>query len=98
MAQQGQRYEIAGGPNKFSLMLSHYDRQQVTFRLNIGSVDCVVTGSQWEDGSGESWLLEGNIRWLNPFPSWGPLPEDLPRKFRAWYRTDRRSGWFEFIG
>lgn len=84
-------FHIKGGPSKFDLMFSLFDgntkfpRRTVDFKIE-GS-DKVVTVAihsvQREDGSGESWNLEGNI--TNYTRGFG---------FEAYFSTSTREGVF----
>jgi hypothetical protein len=56
--------EIVGGPSKYDLMVSLFTitpaRVSVVFRTkNHGDFTACINGARWEDGSGESWIIEG---------------------------------------
>ena len=59
--------KIIGGPGKFDLMLALFDRsfgrsRTVTITLEGRVVkELYVSGVQIEDGSGESWNIEGHV-------------------------------------
>jgi predicted ATPase len=55
---------IMNGPSKFDLMVSLFTtvpvRVPVLFKTeNHGDFSAIITGVRWEDGSGESWIIEG---------------------------------------
>ncbi len=86
---------ILNGPSKWDLMLSLFDSREVNLRVVSFTVesgdkkfqlDVTVSEVVREDGSGESWLLQGYT-----VPTAG-----FRREFKAWYRTDRRVGWIEW--
>lgn len=49
-------------------------------------VEAIINGVSREDGSGESWCIEGYV---------SVKTEDHGR-FKGWYRTTDRKGWMEF--
>ncbi|MDB5236989.1 MAG: hypothetical protein JWL88_91 [Parcubacteria group bacterium] len=95
------RSDITGGPSKFELMLSLFDRKPnvrtVEFRLgfdnqeNAISAIVVINGVSLEDGSGESFCFEGYVQSMKP-----SLQRDTRsqfRKMKGWYSTASRKGW-----
>lgn len=84
--------DIVDGPSKFDLMTALFvwkpTRPWVTFRLADGRrVQASIVAVSAEDGSGESWNLEGNLAVSEPG---GPS-----RRFRAYLRTSNRTGWMQ---
>lgn len=56
--------DIVNGPSKFDLMVSLFSTKPashpVLFKTkNHGDFTATITGVRWEDGSGESWIIEG---------------------------------------
>lgn len=108
MAQKVQ-HQITGGPSKFDLMLALFDgnsehRRLVAFRTKeefpgtalppaFYQVQVIVNKIEREDGSGENWLVAGEVlaNWLLP-----KKPE-VWMTFRAFYRTIQRQGWLEIL-
>ena len=65
-SQDKARFSVVGGPSKFDLMLSLFDgnqtpRRTVDFQLEGKKypISVAILGVQQEDGSGESWNIEG---------------------------------------
>lgn len=97
-------WEIQNGPSKLDLMLSLFDgsnaqrtRRSVQFTTvyiaaGVWYVEAVVDLVSREDGSGESWILDGYITRIG-CPDFQPVSH-VP--FHAYYRTDRRHGNIEF--
>ena len=88
-------FTIIGGPSKFDLMVSLFDgnnhhRRTVRFVLKgiAPGMDVSIGGVQQEDGSGESWNFEGNVRLKNASRNWN---------VRGHYSTNDRHGHFKFI-
>ena len=96
------RKNITYGPSKFDLMLALFDRKSVNtrsieFRLEGESnypLSFVVNGVEVESGSGESWIFKGYLRPEAQFPGSVPPP---PSTAFGYYRTDKRTGWIEFV-
>ena len=88
MTQDKLSFNVVGGPSKFDLMLSLFDgnkqpRRTVEFQLE-GVRDTITAGItmvQQEDGSGESWNVEG----------WTTF------NIKAYYCTRDRKGYLTFI-
>lgn len=85
-------FNVVGGPSKFDLMVSLFEgnpqhRRTVAFKLEglRQEVHVAITGVQQEDGSGESWNIEG---WVKGEPS---------AHVKAYYTSRGRSGYFRFI-
>lgn len=84
---------LSNGPSKFDVMLALFDRKNpsprsVQFSLEDDpseKVNVVITGISIEDGSGESWLFTGFLKYAEA------------RKIKGWFRTDRRVGHFEYV-
>ncbi|MHB0978223.1 MAG: SH3 domain-containing protein [Minisyncoccota bacterium] len=88
-------FKIIYGPSKFDLMMALFDNtatapRQVSFQPESGmealSIHLLSIGR--EDGSGESWLLEGIVFW----------PDRLSdRKVRGYFSTQRRTGYLNIM-
>ena len=87
--------KITEGPSKWDLMLALFDHKprsrRVTFKLEGGQeFQLLVLRVQAEDGSGESWNIDGHAE---PLPGkilpigikWGPSS-------MIYFRTDSRKG------
>lgn len=89
--------KIIDGPSKFDLMLALFDRKsvntrQVTFATENGrdlgqTLNAVINSVGVEDGSGESWILEGYF--MSRLRGTMPPP---PRHFKMYFHTGRRQG------
>jgi len=83
-------YKINNGPSKFDLMMALFSPVSLTVDFGLErragerrgrrAIPVHITGLVREDGSGESWLIGG---WVDGL---------CMRNFRAWFRTDRRTG------
>jgi hypothetical protein len=82
---------ITNGPSKFDLMQALFVRQPTRpvfeLSLTVGpvgltKVKCMVNSVESEDGSGESWNIEGYVG---------------DKKFTAFYRTDKRTGMYRTV-
>jgi len=72
---------VNAGPSKFDLMASLFDGKVVKFTIGPEEVDVMITGVAREDGSLDSWIINGFI------------PKDSQeRKICGWYSTKRRAG------
>lgn len=101
-----QQYPITSGPSKFELSISLFDRKpqarSVVFHTNCplaAEVQVTITSVQAEDGSGESWNIEGYVSSATLAkgvrqPSY--IPENNQRTF-IYFRTDRRQGYIRFF-
>jgi hypothetical protein len=85
-------FNVVGGPSKFDLMVSLFegnpkDRRTVAFKLEglRQEIKVAITGVQQEDGSGESWNIEG---WVMGEPS---------AHVKVYYCSRGRSGFFRFV-
>ncbi len=82
-------FKIIDGPSKFDLMMALFDNtatapRRLNFRLEgeeVFSIYLLSVGR--EDGSGESWLLEGIAFWPSRFSD---------RKVKGYFSTQRRIG------
>jgi len=93
MTAADSRYQIVGGPGKFDLMLSLFEKgKQVTFTIDhegpvIFKVQINSIGA--EDASRESWLIEGGIvEMAGASVPW--------QSFKGYFETRWRRGWIEF--
>jgi len=90
-------FRIVSGPSKFDLMAALFSRsgawthgtQLVEFTYQDGDgnpkkIKTSVTQVGAEDGSGESWMLEGNVN------------DEHLTVYKAHFRTDNRHGCIEF--
>lgn len=80
---------IVNGPSKFDLTQALFVwkpiKPKVNFSFSKGyDVSAVILSVQSEDGSGESWNIEGYV--------------GNNQRFKAYYRTDRRTGTYTFVG
>lgn len=85
-------FSITGGPSKFDLMVSLFEgnpkvRKTVSFKLEglRREIQVAITGVQQEDGSGESWNIEG---WVMG---------EFRANVKAYYSSRSRSGHFRFV-
>lgn len=101
-------YPIIGGPSKFDLSIGLFvwnPRRPVIFKANcpVGGTtfEVFVLSVQAEDGSGESWNIEGRVGEVQSPPQQAGqeglfLPEQGQRVFLN-FRTDRRQGRVQFF-
>lgn len=86
-------YPIIEGPNRedlFDSLRLFKEGRIVEFTLESGAkMELVVTGISIEDGSGQSWLIEGNLQKMS-FPPGYPIME-IP-SFIIWFHTRTRRG------
>lgn len=89
MAQSSTRYDIVQGYSKYDQIISQYERKVVHLHLKgLGNpLPVIILSVQAEDGSGESWNIEGYV-------TDGPMKA---KKFAGYYRTDRRTGFLNLI-
>lgn len=84
---------IEDGPSKFDLMLAFFDNTASKTRtvcfgltgLNNAYTEANITGLDFEDGSGDSWLFRGYTKL-----------GDLQYKVKGYYSTKTRKGWIEY--
>ena len=82
-----QNIKIVGGPGKFELMLAIFEGKEVTFTFEEGTKKTVRLDSiQREDGSNESWNIQGHY-------SPGHFP---PIDFRLYYTTRGNHGRLDY--
>ena len=92
LAEAGQ-INLVDGPSKFDLMLALFDKSSPERRVNFKSLagstfDCSVLSVRAEDGSRESWEIEG---WASLVPvSGGQLV--MQRYVKVYFHTGRRRG------
>ena len=80
MAQQ----QIIEGPSKYDLQAALFDGKRVRFTVEgLGQIEVQMNNVGIEDGSRESWLIEGYV----VLDNW--------KKFHGYYETRRRKGWLE---
>lgn len=87
------RSRIIDGPGKFDFMLSLFEGKQVYFTIKMEGVNggplrlkVQMNSIGIEDGSRESWLIEGYI--LEITDAW--------KHFKGYFQSRRRHGWIEF--
>lgn len=96
------RHIIKKGPSKFEMMVGHYhgdSRHQQTVDFIVipdghtksTKLSVIINSAEREDGSGESWMIRGYI--AQAFFS-SSVDYRVERNFEAYYRTDKREGWF----
>lgn len=102
MAQQ---VNLVAGPSKFDLSVALFDRRTghrhpIEIKDSDGAVyEVVVEAVQAEDGSGDSWNINGYAK-----PKVTSSIPGIPvrqmnirgRKCTIYFRTDFRKGWFRF--
>ncbi len=92
------RFSITNGPSKFDLMVALFDKNRgveftVKFDGFTNRFDFTITGVRIEDGSRESWLIEGLYTEIEK-----PRGREVNWKgFRGYYDTRRRTGWIENV-
>lgn len=73
--------KLTAGPNKFDLMISLFEGKRVTFTVEgIGTQETQVTRVECEDGSHESWNIQGAFTQRN----W--------QRFTGYFDTRTRKG------
>jgi hypothetical protein len=85
------QYPIVSGPSKFDIMMALFDWSIKKPRLvkfdhqcRRESLTVSITSVMAEDGSGESWIVEGNVS------------DEKLTHYKAYYRTDTRRGWIKY--
>ncbi|MDO8601658.1 MAG: hypothetical protein Q7R62_00795 [bacterium] len=92
----GDHWAIVNGPSKFDLMVALFygsglekTRPEVTFEIGAGGetrrVSCIINSISREDGSGESWNIQGYTPHEEPWMD-----------FRAYFTTSVRQGHIRF--
>ena len=92
---QNHQRVLVDGPSKFDLMLSLFDKgRKVSFKDEMGMrYIATISMIQAEDGSGESWNLNGSTELVPPGRPLGCGPEHpLRYHFVGYFRTDKRRG------
>ena len=107
MTNSKEQHTVVNGPSRWDLSVALFDRSSVNCRkvffvteppLSLG-FEVQVTSIQAEDGSGESWNIEGYATMIGT--SEGPeknssVPSPSLRVF-IYFRTDRRKGYVKFL-
>ena len=100
---------ITNGPSKWDLSVALFDRKLVNgrkVRFAVATtpevqVEVLVSSVQAEDGSGESWNIEGYATELKCFPKGGTWKDTTvpppPHRVFICFRTDRRTGYIKFL-
>ncbi len=95
--------KIDMGPDKFELMTGFFAKEvKTTFRINTGAreivIQCQVNTIQAEDGSRESWNIEGEVLGIRTpiqfHDQWTVLPRG--RKFKGYFHTRSHEGHIKF--
>ncbi|MCX6810933.1 MAG: hypothetical protein NTY30_04385 [Candidatus Berkelbacteria bacterium] len=98
-------YTIVGGPGKFDLMVGFFKKgERLVFRIrkNFGDksnevVRCTINTISHEDGSCESWCIDGWISDSGPdvdhLQNVSTLKQNLT--FKGYYSTHRNQGWMQ---
>jgi hypothetical protein len=97
MTHQEIRYDITNGPSKFDLMVALFKKNEmVQFSIKSPAVfrdtkvvEIIINGIACEDGSRESWLIEG----MYAEPTY---PNHL-RRFEGYYNSRTRIGWLKNV-
>ena len=84
------RGKILAGPGKHDLQLALFEGKEAHFRVEFHgrkqTIRVNIVAVEAEDGSRESWNIQGHIR----------LSEPLSRKrFNAYFQTRQRTGFLE---
>jgi len=97
---------IVAGPSKWDLATTFFNRKPMSTPKITFSAQPLAGGKKTpllamidsigaEDSSGESWNLTGRCYvGIDKLDSHVPPP---PRKFTAYFRTDARAGYIEFV-
>jgi len=81
------RQDITEGPSKYDLQAALFDGKEVRFTVEeLGQVKVRIDDVGIEDGSRESWLIEGYIF---------PADQQNRKRFHGFYGTRQRNGWIE---
>ena len=95
-------FRIKNGPSKFDLQQAFFDagtpkkhdRRAITLEIDdkyYETTEVIVNLIAWEDGSGDSWILEGFVTIIK-----GNLTVRGKNKFTCYYSTHNRRGRIEF--
>lgn len=93
--------ELVNGPDKFELMLSLFEKgKKVEFMIRMASGDnrliqVMVNGIQAEDGSRESWNIQGELIAIREVTGSKWLPVN-PASFKGYYHSVNRKGHIKF--
>jgi hypothetical protein len=102
MAPQANEITIVGGPSKFDLMVSLFgtNREKRTVYFDVVgpvsgirvSAEFVIAAVEREDGSGESWLIQGwRLTRYVQNREWAIRTEELV-PFKGYFSTKSRRG------
>lgn len=97
------QFHINAGPSKFDLMLSLFERKQVTFTIEDtptlnATIEAVIQQIQAEDGNSESWNIEGIVKHkvYDHSTDWeGRIDES---RFTGWFDSRARRGTIRIDG
>lgn len=97
----GKVYNIVAGPSKWDLATTFFGKKpvnapKVTFTVFNGgkySFLADVSSVAAEDGSGECWNLTGYCYGIEQLSQTPPAP----KRFEAFFRTDKRTGTITFL-
>lgn len=80
-------FNVTSGPNKTCLALAFFGGEPVAFQTSeFGVVAVMIRSIQYEDGSGESWNLEGCVQGVDR----GRLQHG--DQVKVYYHSGRKSG------
>lgn len=88
--------QIVDGPSKFDLMVALFKKDQ-NVEFSIGSqkfkirISVILNGVRCEDGSRESWLIEG----FYTESIEGQLVQSHRERFEGYYSSKNRTGWIK---
>lgn len=94
--------ELVNGPDKFELMLSLFEKgKKVEFMIKMVNNDTnrliqvMINSIQAEDGSRESWNIQGELIAVREVTSSKWLPVN-PASFKGYYHSINRNGHIKF--
>ncbi len=96
-------YTLVKGPSKFDLMMALFDQKgnggkphYVTFEADDGQkITAKIQSVGIEDGSGESWIIEGVVMSTQRPTGRRPMKVSHQFDFTGYFQTERRRGWLK---
>jgi hypothetical protein len=96
-------YTLVKGPSKFDLMMALFDQKgnggkphYVTFEAADGQkITAKIQSVGIEDGSGESWIIEGVVICVAYRIGRHPTTDREQFDFTGYFQTERRLGWLK---
>lgn len=83
--------EILDGPSKFDLMVALFEGKRVEFKIaGQGRVMCQLNGVAVEDGSRQSWLIQGQLFYKMILNTYSSVSSN--QHFSGHYETRCRKG------